>query len=107
MEYADPPEFISRGKPKHGVPILMIESKEVPNAFVNEINAQQTERLENLRITLIGSRPEECKWTNCRYLSPDNLTSNAEDNLFMLSSDIIICGQDCYKQIIEQFLLTL
>lgn len=103
MEYADPPEFISRGKPKHGVPILMIESKEVPNAFVNEINAQQTERLENLRITLIGSRPEECKWTNCRYLSPDDLTSNAEDNLFMLSSDIIICGQDCYKQIAEQF----
>ena len=101
MEYADPPENKRRGRPKRGVPILFIESKEVPNAFVKEINAQQTERLEDLKITVIGYRQEESNCTNCRYISPQNLISNPEDNLFMLSSDIIICGQDCYKQIAE------
>jgi hypothetical protein len=103
MEYADPPGHITRGKPKHGTPILMIESKDVPHSFLSEINAQETERLDELRITLIGSHPEQSNWLNCRYLTPNDLTANAEDNLFMLSSDIIICGQDCYMEIAEQF----
>lgn len=103
MEYADPPKESRRGRPKRGVPILFIESKEVPNAFLKEINAQESERLDDVRITLIGSRPDQSNWMNCRYISPDDIASNSEDNLFMLSSDIIICGQDCYEQIAEQF----
>ena len=40
-------------------------------------------------------------WENCRYFTPSQVKSDAEANLFMLSSDIIMCGSDCYEQIAE------
>jgi len=101
IEYANPPKHSRRGGVRSGSPILLIEPSEVPSSFIAEINAQDSESLNQLQITLVGSRPANSRWENCRYFTPGQVKSDAEANLFMLSSDIIMCGSDCYEQVAE------
>ena len=101
IEYANPPKHSRRSGVYKGGPILLIEPSEVPSSFIAEINAQDAESLNQLQIVLVGSRPVNSLWENCRYFTPSQVKSDAEANLFMLSSDIIMCGSDCYEQIAE------
>tara|TARA_B100000029_G_scaffold514395_1_gene617043 strand:- start:147 stop:3881 length:3735 start_codon:yes stop_codon:yes gene_type:complete len=101
IEYANPPKHSNRKGVRSGSPILMIEPSEVPSSFVAEINAQNTEPLNQLQVTLVGSNPIKSDWENCRYYAPSQVKSDTEANMFMLSSDIIMCGSDCYEQVAE------
>jgi hypothetical protein len=100
-QYANPPKHSKRSGVRSGSPILMIEPSEVPSSFIAEINARNTESLNQLQVILVGSRPANSSWENCRYYTPGQVKSDAEANLFMLSSDIIMCGSDCYEQVAE------
>ena len=86
---------------QNGKPILFIEPSEVPSSFAAEINAQNNELLNPLQITLITSKKCVVDWDNCRSFAPRQISSESECNMFMLSSDIIMCGSDCYEQVAD------
>jgi hypothetical protein len=96
-------KYVEREKGGHrdGQPIVFIEPSEVPTSLLTELNALEIKSLGNLQICLLSSKRSEIKVPNCKMISPSHITNDFESNLFMLSSDIIICGSDCYETIAE------
>ena len=96
-------KYVARDKlsSRESQPIVLLEPSEVPTSLLTELNALDTESLGNLQICLLSSKSSVINLPNCRMIAPSNITDDFESNLFMLSSDIIICGSDCYETIAE------
>ena len=95
--------FVKKGRPgpREGHPIVFLEPSEVPISFISELNADSDTDLNNLQICLVSSKRSDIILDNCRIIPPSEIKTNFEANLHMLSSDIIICGSDCYEAVSE------
>jgi len=96
-------KFIEKGNPgpREGQPIVFIEPSEVPTSLLAELAATNNTSLENLQICLLSSKRSDIDLDNCKIISPSDINNNYKTNLYMLSSDIIICGSDCYETIAD------
>jgi len=96
-------KFVGREKsgPREGQPIVFIEPSEVPTSFMLELNAATDTTLDNLQICLLSSKRSDIVLDNCIIVPPSEVKTDLEANLYMLSSDIIICGSDCYETIAD------
>ena len=96
-------KFVGREKsgPREGQPIVFLEPSEVPSSFLLELNAATDSTLDNLQICLLSSKRSDIVLDNCIIVPPSEIKTDFEANLYMLSSDIIICGSDCYETIAD------
>ena len=96
-------KFVGRGGsgPREGQPIVFLEPSEVPTSFLLELNAATDTTLDNLQICLLSSKRSDIVLDNCIIVPPSEIKTDFEANLYMLSSDIIICGSDCYETIAD------
>ena len=96
-------KFVQKGRPgpREGQPIVFIEPSEVPTSFILELEAATDKTLDKLQFCLFGSKRSDTVLDNCIIVPPSEVKTDLEANLYMLSSDIIICGSDCYETIAE------
>lgn len=96
-------EFVHKGKPgpRDGQPIVFIEQSEVPTSMMLELEADTDKTLDKLQICLLSSKRSDIISDNFKIVPPSEIKTNLESNLYMLSSDVIICGNDCYEAIAE------
>jgi superfamily I DNA and/or RNA helicase len=87
--------------PKSGHPIVIIEGEGVPLALINEMNARNGKFMQNIQITVIGSRASDSIHESVHFFSPKEIINSAEANIYLHSSDIIVIGSDCYPKIAE------
>jgi cellulose biosynthesis protein BcsQ len=89
------------GAPKSGHPIVIIEGEGVPSALINEMNARNGKFMQNIQITIIGSRASDSMHESVHFFSPKEIINSAESNIYLHSSDLIVIGSDCYPKIAE------
>ena len=96
-------KFVQKGSPgpREGQPIVFIEPSEVPKSFILELEAATDKTLDKLQFCLLSSKRSDTVLDNCIIVPPSEVKTDLEANLYMLSSDIIICGSDCYETIAE------
>ena len=96
-------KFVEKGNPgpREGQPIVFIEPSEVPASLLTELAATNNTSLDHLQICLLSSKRSDIDLDNCKLISPSDIKTNFESNLYMLSCDIIICGSDCYETIAD------
>jgi len=96
-------KFVERGNsgPRKGQPIVFIEPSEVPSSFLAELNAVENSSLGELQICLLSSKRSEIDLNNCKIIPPSDIKNEFESNIYMLSSDVLICGSDCYETIAD------
>jgi len=96
-------KFVEKGNPgpREGQPIVFIEPSEVPTSFMLELEAATDKTLDKLQICLLSSKRSDLVLDNCIIVPPSEIKTDLDANLYMLSSDIIICGSDCYETIAE------
>ena len=96
-------KFVERGnpRPREGQPIVFLEPSEVPTSLLTELDATNSTSLDHLQICLLSSKRSDIDLDNCKIISPSDIKNNYKTNLYMLSSDIIICGSDCYETIAD------
>ena len=96
-------KFVEKGNPgpRKGQPIVFVEPSEVPTSFMLELEAATDRSLDKLQICLLSSKRSDIVLDNCIIVPPSEIKTDLETNLYMLSSDIIICGSDCYESIAD------
>ena len=96
-------KFVEKGNPgpRKGQPIVFLEPSEVPNSLLKELNAAGKTSLDELQICLLSSKRSDIVLENCIIVPPSEVKTDLEANLYMLSSDVIVCGSDCYETIAD------
>ena len=62
----------------------MIEGEGVPMSFMNEVNARSGKSLQNIQITVIGSKNSKSEHDTVQFFTPKKVLHSTSQSLFTL-----------------------